>query len=79
MIDQKRPEWIESAAQAVTELYQREHNIELAKDQIQSAGEPLTTSLQDGAGHVRGFIQSDVYQTREEIARIIQRYFQETG
>jgi hypothetical protein len=73
MNNEKRPEWIETAAQAVTELYQHQQeglqhareSIEHGKDQVQSL-----------ENKTKNFLQADLKQTQAEIAEIIQRHYQ---
>jgi len=63
MAQTKRPEWIEKAAQAATELYYRQQaGAERAKEHLQASEARLKT---------------DVQQTQEKIADIIHRHFQE--
>ncbi len=83
MSNEKRPEWIETAAQAVTELYQHQQDdlrevresIERGKDQVQSLGDKskefLKADLQQTRADVLNF-----RQTQTEIAEIIQRHYQ---
>jgi hypothetical protein len=62
MTQAKRPEWVEKAAQAVTELYQHQkEDVEHAKERLQASETTLKTDFQ---------------QNREKIADIIHRHFQ---
>lgn len=83
MSNEKRPEWIEAAAQAVTELYQHQQeglqhareSIERGKDQVQALEYKTKNYLQADLKQT----QADALnfrQTQAEIARIIQRHYQ---
>nr|WP_309689046.1 hypothetical protein [Armatimonas sp.] len=83
MSNEKRPEWIETAAQAVTELYQRrQESLQLTQESIER-GKDQVQSLED---KTKNFFQADLrqkqvdtlnfWQTQAEIAEIIQRHYQ---
>lgn len=73
MTTKKRPEWIESAAQAVTELYEhRQEDLLNANESIERGKD----QIQEGAYRVKDFPKSEIRQSREEIAQIIHRHFQ---
>jgi hypothetical protein len=63
MTQQKRPEWVQKAAQAVTALmHQQQQDVEHAKEHMQASEARLKT---------------DAHTTQEKIADIIHRHYQE--
>ena len=83
MRNERRPEWIETAAQAVTELYQhQQEGLQHARESIER-GKDQVPSLEN---KTKNFLQADLRQTQAdalnfrqtqaEIAEIIQRHYQ---
>ena len=77
MTEQKRPEWIEKAAQAVTEFYYHQ------QDAVQHVNELVQTDIaktRADVRHVQGSIRENQARNRDtedKIAEIIHQRFQE--
>ena len=80
MTQQKRPAWIENAAQAVTEAYfhQQEgvehakEGVERAREHVQASGARLKTNIQEGIERAKEFVRADIRQAPLTILNFVE-------
>ena len=80
MTQHERPEWIEKAAQAVTEMYYHHQdgmanardNVQHTKENVAASKVHLKESLQEGADNAESFLQTKVHQTKGDVQNLRQ-------